>query len=108
MKQIHWLPLLSLLVITGCLTTGGHRDDEDDETEIALDQVPDKVLAAARKAVPGLEIEEAVTEVEDGKTIYTLEGEANSKEYEVEVDANGKVLEVEEEDEDDDEDDDGD
>jgi hypothetical protein len=81
----------------------------DRETEIAVDQVPAAVLAAAQKKVPGLVVEVACKEVEGGVLVYCLEGEAGGKDWEVDVTADGKVLEAEElEDEDGDEDDDED
>jgi uncharacterized membrane protein YkoI len=73
----------------------GDDDGDDDEQSIALDQVPALVLQAALKAVPGLIVEEAELEVEDGVTVYGLEGTAAGKEVEVEVSAEGQVLEVE-------------
>lgn len=80
-------------------------DDEDDEEEIPLSDVPEAVMNAAKAAVPGIVFEEAEREVEDGVTVYSLEGEAGGVEYEVEVTADGKVNEVETEGDDGDEDD---
>ncbi|HET6202919.1 MAG TPA: PepSY domain-containing protein [Planctomycetota bacterium] len=79
-------------------------DDDGDDQEIALADVPANVKEAAIGAVPGLVLTEAEIEVEDGVTVYSLEGTADGKEYEVEVASDGRVLEVEAED---DEDDDG-
>ena len=91
--------------VNASATADGDDDDDDDENEedIPLDQVPDKVKDAARDAVPGLVLEEAEKETENGIVVYSLEGKANGKPYEVEVSEAGKVLEIEqEEDEDDD------
>ncbi len=84
-----------------------HHDDGDEE-EIPLDEVPANVKQAAMDAVPGLVLEEAEKETENGIVVYSLEGTANGKEYEVEVSAAGKVLEIEEDDDDDDDDHDDD
>jgi len=70
--------------------------------EIALSKVPEKVLVAAQKAVPGIKLTEAEVEKTHKGLIYELEGTAEGKEYEIEVSAEGKVLKVEEEDHDDD------
>ena len=78
---------------------------EDDE-EIELADVPQKVKDAAIAAVKGIKLTEASIEKEDGKTVYELEGTVDGKEYEIEVDEDGKVLEVEQEDDDDDDNDD--
>ncbi|MFG0330081.1 MAG: PepSY domain-containing protein [Phycisphaerales bacterium] len=77
-------------------------DDDEDEIEIPLDEVPDHVKDAAIAAVPGIVLEEAEMETEDGVVVYDLEGEVDGVEYEVEVAEDGTVLEVEEDDDDDD------
>ena len=76
------------------------------EGSVALDAVPQIVKDAALAAVPGLVLEEAESEVEEGLLVYELEGKVGRVEYEVEVTADGKVLEVEKDDDDDDDDDD--
>ncbi len=79
------------------------RDDEDDhEQELALSDVPQAVKDAALAAVPGLQMTEAETELENGVRTYCIEGSADGKEYEIEISADGRVLEVETEDEEDD------
>jgi len=65
------------------------------EQDVALADVPAAVIAAAEAAVEGLAITEAESEVEDGQTVYELEGTAGGAEYEIEVTADGEVLEVE-------------
>ena len=76
--------------------------DDDNEVEIPLSEVPEHVKAAALAAVPGIILEEAERETEDGRVVYGLEGEVDGREYEVEVSADGTVLEIEADDEDDD------
>ena len=83
-------------------------DDDEEEVEVPLDQVPSSVKAAALAALPGLVLKEAEMEIEDGVTVYELEGEVDGVEYEVEVTADGEVLEIERDDEDDEDDDDDD
>ncbi len=116
------LGLLIGLVATGCYESAIAVDDtrpvvamaavdadsDDGEEEIPLDQVPANVKSAAQAAVPGLILEEAERETEDGTVVYSLEGTADGQEYEVEVSAAGKVLEIEKEDDDDDGDEDDD
>jgi hypothetical protein len=112
--------LVIVLSMLGCAQTGSKKGDAAmsggnravaasagaDET-VALDQVPESVRKAAEAAVPGFAIQSAEKEVEDGTTLYSLEGTAGGKPCEVEVTADGKVLEIEGQD-DDGEDDDGD
>ncbi len=91
----------------GCgLIVEDHNEVDDDEVAIAVDQLPAAVRAAALAAVPGLVIEEAARETQNGITIYDVEGEAHGKEFELEITDAGKVLEVEEDTDDDDEGDD--
>ncbi|MEQ8763082.1 MAG: PepSY domain-containing protein [Planctomycetota bacterium] len=70
-------------------------DDEDDEEEIALEDVPADILAAAEAAVPGVVFSKAYTETEDGQKVYELVGEADGERVEVEVSTDAKVLEIE-------------
>ena len=102
--------LLATVVVT--LTVGITVASAEKEEEIALSKVPEKVLEAAQKAVPGIKLTEAEVEKTSEGLVYELEGTLDGKEYEIEVSAAGKVLEIEQgEDEDkdeDDEDDDGD
>jgi hypothetical protein len=65
------------------------------EERIPLANVPPAVIAAAKAALEGFQISSAETEVEDGQTVYELEGTANGMGYEVEVSADGRVLEIE-------------
>jgi uncharacterized membrane protein YkoI len=71
------------------------EDGDDDEHPIALGEVPAHVMQAALKAVPGLIVEQAEMEVEEGVTVYGLEGTAGGEPIEVEVSAAGEVLEIE-------------
>lgn len=101
--KYHWMPIVLLpLLAPSCQSL--HHDDEEETLEIALDQVPAQVRAAANSAVTGFVLEEACTETEDGVLIYCLEGHADGREYEIDISAAGKVLEIESEDEEDDED----
>jgi hypothetical protein len=83
-------------------TAGAAQEDEGEEVEISLAEVPQAAKDAALAAVPGLVLEEAARETEDGATIYCLEGEAGGVEYELEVTADGRVLDIESEEEEDD------
>jgi len=80
----------------------------EEEEEVPLSSVPEVVKAAAATAVPGIVLDEAERETEDGLVVYDLEGEAGGKEYELEITADGTVLDVEVEEDDEDEEDDDD
>ncbi len=72
---------------------------------VTLDQVPKAARKAAEAAVPGATFTSAEKEIEDGKTVYSLEGTAGGKPCEVEVTPDGKVTEIENGDDGEDEDD---
>lgn len=81
---------------------------EDGEVVLLPAQIPEAVVAAAVRVVPGLVVEEAEMEQERSGTVYCVHGTANGTFYEIEVLTDGTVLEVEEGDEHDDDDDDHD
>lgn len=68
------------------------------EEGVALADVPASVIDAATAAVEGIQITSAEVEVEDGETVYELEGTADGVDYEIEITADGRVLEVESDD----------
>jgi hypothetical protein len=94
--------------VNASTATTAAKYHDDDEEEISLDKVPDAVKNAAIAAVPGLKLDEAEKETENGTVVYNLEGTANGVHYEVEVTADGKVTEIEKDDGDDADDDDDD
>ncbi len=77
------------------------EDGDADEREIPLTAVPDSIKQAALGAVPNIVLVEAEVEIEEGVTVYEIEGRVGDVEYEIEVSADGKVLEVEKQDADD-------
>jgi len=95
-KAIHKLLIVLVVVfVAGCGTGRAGR-----EKDIAVDKLPKAVLEAARKAVPGMEIEEAEVEKTSHGLVYEVEGEADGKEYELLISADGKVLSMQTEDDD--------
>jgi hypothetical protein len=80
--------------------------DDENEVEVALDQVPEAVKKAALAAVPGLVLKSAEKETEEGTLMYCLEGTAGGEAVEVEVRASdSSVVEIERGEDDDGEDD---
>jgi hypothetical protein len=77
---------------------GDAEDDSEHELDIPLTAVPQKVRAAAEKAVPGVKLSEASVE---SVLAYELTGTAQGKRYEIEVTSEGQVLETEQAAEDD-------
>ena len=68
------------------------------EKELALSQVPVKVLTAATNAVDKIELEEAALIGEDVEAVYELEGKVRGTEYEIYVTPAGEVLKIDRED----------
>ena len=97
----QWLLSVSLAFIL--LAGMGRAFAADDESEIAVEDLPAAVVEAVKDKFPAAKIEEAKREVENGKTIYELEIEDDDgQEYEIEITPDGVILEIEEESEDDD------
>ena len=72
--------------------------DEDEEVPVSIADIPEKVVKALQKALPGSEIEEAELETEDGQRVYELTVSHENKTFEVEITPQGKVVKIEQED----------
>jgi len=87
----------TLKAFIGCAAlVSGAGAKAEDETPIALKDVPAAVINAANNAVPGIALTAAGTETERGQTVYELEGTVGDATWEIEVTPTGEVLEVEE------------
>jgi len=104
MKSWCLIVVLLLTCALGCASLESVFAHED-EQGVPLSEVPAPALQAAQQAVDGITLTEAEMDMEDGRTVYDIEGTANGVEYEIEVTADGKVLDVEREDEEGDDDD---
>ena len=69
----------------------------DNKTEpIALDQIPETAMQAAREKLPDVTFERAWKFTSEGEDAYEIKGKTKQgKTWEVEVTASGKILEVE-------------
>ena len=74
---------------------GDGEEEEDDEIDVPVDELPDIIKQAVEAAVPGGDITEAELEMEDGQQVYEVTVEKDGQEFEVEVSKDGEVLEVE-------------
>ncbi len=102
MEQFKKLIMVSILIVSSSALIAGIRESEE---KILLSEVPQAILEAAEKAMPGIIITEAEIEKTDEGVVYELEGTVDGKAYEIEISEDGKVLEVELEENDDDDDD---
>lgn len=122
MKAEYWILVLALGLAIGCnhsqrnqehetATEHGSQehgtlvssetadDDEDDsDVDVPIDEVPQAIKDAAVARLPGFVITEAEREVENGVTLYSLEGTVDGQSWEVEVGLDGTIIEVEQED----------
>ena len=82
-------------------------DDDEDEEQVSIDQVPVVVKATILDQAQGGTIKEIERENEDGRMIYEAEVVIDGQEVEIKVAADGTLLskKIEDDDEDDDEDD---
>jgi len=75
-------------------------DEDEDEQQVSIDDVPKAVKAAIIKNSEGGKIEKIERENEDGKVIYEAEVTIDGKEVELKIACCGKLLSKETEDED--------
>jgi outer membrane lipoprotein-sorting protein len=101
-RTLYLILLFALTFILGCACMKS-KCSAKKEKDIPVSQVPKAAMEAAQNAAKGVNLTEASVEEEKGQTVYTLEGNAEGKEYNIEVTADGKVLEVKQEAEDKDE-----
>ena len=82
-----------LFVVSAALAAASAAMSAHEEVEIAIDQVPDAVMAAARTAHPGMAFTEAEYVRGAGSEYYELEGEAGDTEIEMLIAPDGRILE---------------
>lgn len=98
MRCLRAIVLAAILVVSsGCDSI---ETADRTETVMAVADVPEIVLAAARTAVPGLVIHRVERENERRGIVYEIYGTANGRYYEIEIASDGTVLEIEVEDDD--------
>ncbi len=73
-------------------TTRGTVDDDADEAEVALTDLPAAVRAAFDANLGGGTLEEAESMTQDGATVYEADIRRGNDEYEMVVAADGKVI----------------
>ena len=88
--------LLGFALVSGC----GESEPKFGRRPVTLDKVPAEIVAAARKELPGVELQDAWTNHADGKDAvdsYEIRGRnaATGKIREVRVGLDGKILEKE-------------
>ena len=105
--MFHSLAAATLLAtMAGCETMRGMDDDDDDETPIALADLPAPVRTAVLARTPEANITQLSTEVENGRTLYEVEYTMNGVAHEAEFDASGALVEEGDDDDGDDAEDD--
>jgi len=72
------------------------EEEDEEEDELSLEQVPDAAREAILRAAKGAKIEEVERETENGLTLYEAEWRINGRKCAVEVTADGTVVELEE------------
>ena len=72
------------------------EQEDDDEDDLTIDQVPEPARAALLKFAGGAKIIEAEREKEHGALVYEAEWVKNGTKYEAAVTAEGALLEIEE------------
>lgn len=83
--------LFATLTAALAFAASAHAQD----TKIELSAVPQNIMDTAMKEVPDFKAASANTEMEDGKTVYEVQGMAGDKKVEVDVMEDGTLDEVE-------------
>lgn len=84
--------LAAITALSACDNTNRHN-------EIPLSEVPENIIKMVQNALPGISLNEAEQETENGQLIYELEGKMpDGKEYEVEITESGTFIKIELED----------
>lgn len=91
-----WLPPLIVATTLALHPVAGLARAVD----IRLKDVPESVLEAARKAVPGIRLTEAEVNRTKAGTVYEIEGRVGDIEYELLITDEGKVIDIEQDDDD--------
>jgi hypothetical protein len=92
-RRTFWSAATGLALLVGA---GAVWADED-EQDIALEDLPKAVVAAVEARFPGAELAEAEKETENGRTLYEVELKHNAREIEVSVTPQGTIVEIEKE-----------
>ena len=87
--------LPSLFIITA-ITLLSACEDSDKERNIPVSEVPSNIIIIIQNTLPGIALNEAEIEVEDGATVYQLEGKLiDGKKYDIEITESGTIIKVE-------------
>jgi uncharacterized membrane protein YkoI len=90
MRKRHWLGI-ALIFALGCAS-----DPPASDPIVPIEQVPQTVVEAARKQLPGYTFDTVYKMTIDGKEAYELRGkDKRGKVREVEISATGDVLAIE-------------
>jgi len=69
-----------------------HEDEEGDEVQMTLDQVPPAVREGLQREAGGAAITKVDKENEHGRTGYEVDVKIDGKNWEIVVDENGKLI----------------
>ena len=87
----RWLMLGTLTLLCGCASLWAKEDERD----VDLSQVPEKVKAVATRALPGITLKKAEIENKGSGEIYELKGILDGKEYEIKIKPDGTLVKLE-------------
>jgi hypothetical protein len=82
---------LAALAVLGALVLGARADEEH---EIPLSKVPEKVLEAVKAKYPGADLRSASKGVEDKEVYYSIVLKHKDEEYEVSLTPEGEITEI--------------
>lgn len=83
------------LIGLGCAASkpeGHHKEEEENEVKISVDQIPAAAKATLDREAEGGALTEAEKETDEGKTVYEATTTIGGKEYEIKVAEDGTLL----------------
>lgn len=86
------LVAVSMALMVSCKSIGSHGEDDENEVEMSLDQVPAPVRATILREAKGQKIEEVERTGEGADAIYEVDLMMDGQEYELKVSATGEVI----------------
>jgi len=88
--------LLPSVFILSTLALLSACNDDDNERDIPVSEIPSNIINAVQNTLPGIDLKEAEVKQKDGVNIYELEGKLiNGNEYEIKITESGKIIKVE-------------
>lgn len=89
--------IASFAVLQGCTCNGGSETDDENETPVAMNDVPAAVRATLERESAGGKVTEVEKELKNGKTVYSADLTINGVAWDITIAEDGAVISKEKE-----------